>query len=662
MFKHRLWTHVVLTLSLSFVSLAGALSIPKPAEAAGTTFYVDASMPDDSGNGTSTATAWKSLTKVNSVTFQPGDKILFKADGIWTGQLHPGGSGSSAGGAIAIDMYGTGNKPIIDGNGMTGQGVVFFSNQQYWEINNLEITNDALTEGDRRGIEIIADTPGTINHFYIRNNLIHDIEGSVGGTLTNKKTAAIYFEGQSEMTQFNDIVIENNVIHDVKNQGIVTNNSAIDFSADEYYPGESGWNNVKYSNLAIRSNTIYNISKNAMIVRLADGGVVEYNVAHDTATGTTGNTMFTRSSRNTVLQYNEGYLNRSPGVDGNMYDPDLRSPGTVWQYSYSHDNSHGLIWFCTDPEDSGLIVRYNISQNDKGNLVYINYAFTGASIYNNTFFIGSGLSPKIIRENPVNAHTYSFDNNIIYNNSSTAGYVFASSGTTRSLDSNTFYGQHPTSEPSSAVDTHKLTSDPMLVGPGTGGIGRNGVDGYRLLAGSPAIGSGKVIASNGGKDYWGNTVSPTAAPNRGAYGGAGVTYTGFTRQTEDLLVTGSTGERHISFADTACSGGRCTKFSSDGVGDNVIYGINIPQPGTYNVKVGVKKLNDRGKFQLSGAGSPIGTEQDLYSVTSSVVELNIGNVTYNQAGDKGLKFTVTGKNAASSDYILSFDYVVLTKQ
>lgn len=107
-----------------------------------------------------------------------------------------------------------------------------------------------------------------------------------------KKTAGIYVTTSADSTiptRYNDVRIENNLIHDVDNQGIVTNNEV----SVEDYPGTAAWNNRRITNLAVRNNTIYNISKNAMIIRLADGGAVEYNVAHDTATGTTGNTYFT---------------------------------------------------------------------------------------------------------------------------------------------------------------------------------------------------------------------------------------------------------------------------------------------------------------------------------------------------------------------------------
>ncbi|MFB7452296.1 hypothetical protein [Streptomyces sp. NPDC056194] len=43
-----------------------------------------------------------------------------------------------------------------------------------------------------------------------------------------------------------------------------------------------------------------------------------------------------------------------------------------------------------------------------------------------------------------------------------------------------------------------------------------------LAAGSPALSAGTLIADNGGRDWFGNAVSATAAPTIGAYEGEGV--------------------------------------------------------------------------------------------------------------------------------------------
>jgi hypothetical protein len=95
------------TIRTFFPVLAMAFVIlPVYLAADNTTYYIDSINGNDSGNGTSQGTPWKTLAKVNSVTYGPGDRIIFKAGASWTGQLLPGGSGNS-GRPIVIDTYGT---------------------------------------------------------------------------------------------------------------------------------------------------------------------------------------------------------------------------------------------------------------------------------------------------------------------------------------------------------------------------------------------------------------------------------------------------------------------------------------------------------------------------------------------------------------------------
>jgi len=410
--------------------------------------YLDSNNGNDKHDGLTPKTAWKSLEKINSVTFGPGAKILLRAECMWIGQLYPKGSGNKAK-PIIIDKYSEGSKPLINGNGMIGEGVVRLFNQQYWEIMNLEIMNSSDTEGDRRGVEIKASDFGLVNHIHLNNLDVHDITGISGNDLKSKTTAGIYIstiEDSKIPTRFDDILIERCTIYNVDNQGIVLNNE----TAHNDYPGSTEWHRRKFTNVFIRNNIIHNISKNAIIIRLTEGGIIERNLCYETALKTTGNTIFSRGVLGTIFQYNEGYLNRSYDYDGSLYDPDLSSPETIWQYSYSHDNAHGLVWFCTTEADTDIIVRNNISRNDKGSLIYFNYAFSSAAVYNNIFYIDSVLSPIIIRENKLNNHNYSFFNNIIHNYSSHSTYSFAEDGKgiqQRNIKENIFNGFQPLTLP-----------------------------------------------------------------------------------------------------------------------------------------------------------------------------------------------------------------------
>lgn len=78
-----------------------------------TTYYVSSSQGNDSNSGTSENSPWKTITKVNSSNFNPGDNILFKRGDKWAGsELVIKNSGNSEN-RIIFSAYGNGKKPIL---------------------------------------------------------------------------------------------------------------------------------------------------------------------------------------------------------------------------------------------------------------------------------------------------------------------------------------------------------------------------------------------------------------------------------------------------------------------------------------------------------------------------------------------------------------------
>src|SRR4051794_31253047 len=65
----------------------GATSSGPPPAVTGTSYYVDAANGSDTANGTSPATAWKSLAKANASPLAPGDGLFLKRGSTWTGTL-----------------------------------------------------------------------------------------------------------------------------------------------------------------------------------------------------------------------------------------------------------------------------------------------------------------------------------------------------------------------------------------------------------------------------------------------------------------------------------------------------------------------------------------------------------------------------------------------
>ena len=83
--------------------------------APGTAYYVDASAGNDSNNGQSPTTAWRTIAKVNASSFSAGDQVLFERGEVWREQLTVSSSGS-AGKPITFGAYGSGPAPAIAGS------------------------------------------------------------------------------------------------------------------------------------------------------------------------------------------------------------------------------------------------------------------------------------------------------------------------------------------------------------------------------------------------------------------------------------------------------------------------------------------------------------------------------------------------------------------
>jgi hypothetical protein len=106
-----------------------------------------------------------------------------------------------------------------------------------------------------------------------------------------------------------------------------------------------------------------------------------------------------------------------------------------------------------------------------------------------------------------------------------------------------------------------------------------------------------------------------------------------------------------------------TGLSATKVGDNVTITLNVPVAGTYDVRFASKNYSARGLVQLSVNGVNVGSPADEYSSVPAALwyEFDLGNVTL-AAGSQPFKFTVTGKDPASTAYGLAFEYIKLTPQ
>jgi len=520
----RNWVSVrqVSVVLYSFVLAAGLTMLSARSRGEGTratTYYLNSSSGNDSNSGAA-ASPWKSLAKVNATSFHPGDRILFKSGGVWTGQLWPKGSGTAKL-PIAIDKYGGDALPVINGSGLA-EDAVLLKNQEYWEIGELEITNTGAVPGTRRGVHVVTENFGEMHHIYLRNLTIHDVNGSD----KEKVNGGIAYSaiGDTKPSRFVDLRIEGNHITRVDRSGIF--GWSTHWERSKWYPSLG---------VVIRNNILDDIGGDGIVNVATDGAIVEYNVVSRASQRSQDYNVgiWPWSADNTIVQYNEVYGTRGQH-DAEGFDSDWNSRNTIIQYNYSHDNDGGFLLICNEgsqsPADSagntGTIVRYNISQNDHHRGIKLSGPVKDTLIYNNTIYVGKNEDVDLVLHTDWTGwatNTY-FYNNIFYVEG-TARFSYGVTGnpdgsyvpapgpgksTNNVYDYNIYYGVK------AADDPHALTGDPLLVDAGHAGIGRETAAGFALRSGSPAINSGKMTENSGGRDFLGTPVPQCGAVDRGA--------------------------------------------------------------------------------------------------------------------------------------------------
>lgn len=503
------------TLYIKSVSVTASNTDPFAPHTTAATYYVSPN-GDDSKDGKTEQTAWKTIARVNQDTYIPGDKILFERGGEWTGKtLAPQGSGSAAA-YITIGAYGnkTAHAPRISANGKVADALYLY-NQQYWEICDLDISNNVegtkmvagdtnptgnVTKrnneegsklGDYRGIHIAGRDVATLQGYYIHNVRVHDVSGIVSwigntgkyepgignnyGYDASKRTGGILIEAiaptgntsiNGQPTVFSNITIEDSEF---------VNNSFCGITIKQYNNGKNqnngaGWANRygsggapdysnpnwhPHTNIVIRGNYINQGASayacNGMYLCGVKDSVVEKNLLVNI--GTCGIELF--FADNVAVQYNDisNVRWKGGGQDANAIDPDWRASNILIQYNYIHDCGEGLL-LCGMSYNSGTI-RYNLIQDCTSS--YIHYSMGGGyfQINNNVFYRskdGYGTS----NFDPWGGGTASYVNNIFYDGKGT-GFGF-SGGSSFSYYNNAYYGTPACSKDSNPII---LTEDPF---------------------------------------------------------------------------------------------------------------------------------------------------------------------------------------------------------
>jgi hypothetical protein len=531
----------------------GAVPPPLPAGiGTGTTYYVSPT-GNDSSAGTSTSAPWRTLDKVTSTTFMPGDSVLLQGGATFTGCPTFSGSNvqSTAAAPFTLGSYGTGRFTLTANcTGSQAAGITISS------VNGF-LLRDGVLQGNDGGAEygVWINNPSTtamtdwvrvqgcdISGFYTTNAPDYGAEIFVTG-----------YPGNG----LNHVTIYDNTLHGGSGPTSPDDNGITGYGSANIinclYQG-----NMVYD-IGGKTNTAGGVEGNGIVATDTGACVVQYNVAHDLGANTTtcGGPagIWAYSSDQATLQYNEVYSVRpTSGSVGSACGWDGLSlaegvTNSVVQYNYAHDNFGGGIVTSADTNPWGPgTIRYNVLQNnDTSGMGYYGEIVLSSTVsnmyrvdvYNNTVFndVGSSL---------LNFNQGTFSNGIIANNIFFATGPADGNGQTVVLQDN---GETPSWATIDGNDWHtatggtavwatngmtytsfgayqsgtgrekkSVTTDPDLSAPGTGGACNSSTTAgtqtcpsqYLLESGSPVAGTGldltrapySLAAGVGATDYY----------------------------------------------------------------------------------------------------------------------------------------------------------------
>ena len=418
-------------------------------------YYVSNS-GNDSNSGVTTSLPWKTLAKVNTVTFQPDDQVLFNSGEIFVGQLTILSSGTS-GHPITFGKYGTGANPTINANNSNAR-CISTTGRSYITIDGIDCTN--ATEF---GIGT-SSSPGK----YVT---IQNLKVSAIGTDNNERVGINQTGGYTTITYCTVTDISQNGIQYGGSNNIITHNNISNTNA-RY----TGWG-AGIAGDGNNDELAYNLLDNC-------GGIGADGLTHGiyVGTGSTNANVHDNTITNSV---------RGSGIKSN-------GGGNFHHNNVSISRLSGIEVGFNSTNVATLNIYYNtfagnrsgVSQSSQGT-----GAFT-LNIYNNTFYRNNNTAAdaycqEIAIDNNINTALV-IQNNILYG-SGRYTYAFSVAQTHATINNNLVY--QPTGNlvyyngaarnwatwQGYGFDTNGKNADPLLVSPPSD---------FNLKSTSPAIDAG----------------------------------------------------------------------------------------------------------------------------------------------------------------------------
>lgn len=366
--------------------------------ATATTYYIN-NAGDDAAAGNSPAHAWRTIDRVNRVTFQPGDRVLLAGGQVFAGSIYPRpGSLGTASQPLVFRSYGGGRATVQSGNSFG----FYAYNVAGIELRNLAFAGSGRLSNKASGVSFYLDSADT----QLQHLRLDSLD------ITGYQQNGLLIGSWNDLSGYSDVRITNCQLHANGEAGLVSY-SFYPFTTPAHHDWYVG-NCTVYDNSG-RADITDIHTGNGIVLSGIDGVLIEKCTAYHNgwlsawpSGGPVG--IWGWGCNNLVIQHCESHHNQSgSSKDGGGFDLDGGCTNSVLQYNYSHDNQgpgYLLAQFDGAPAMHDLTIRYNISENDargydQGAIELwssgANGGIVNANIYNNTVYLqqpANGSTPK----------------------------------------------------------------------------------------------------------------------------------------------------------------------------------------------------------------------------------------------------------------------------
>ena len=338
-------------------------------------FYISTS-GNDTNDGLSVATPWKTLKKVSGQVFEPGDAVLLKTGEFWDEAVEIQGHGSAQD-PILFSSYGGSEKPIIrygigdvvkavNPNHLIIRGLHIQCTTELPLFSEAEYRNHDRQQGKyrlNRGIFLEFDNSMRCSGIVIADNTV---AGPGVDSFSEGINALVRYPstpGSLRESVVTDLHFLGNEVHGFGWIGLTTTGASTGEQGRQWFP------QFLFSGVRMFNNLVHDIGVQGLLLCHGKDSLMKWNIVHHAGMykgpgvkwSPAG--LWVWSSRNVDLMFNEVYemQDSDSGHDATGYDIDWHSEEIRIKYNHAHDNyGNGIVTMaCRNSEISGNRVEGN---------------------------------------------------------------------------------------------------------------------------------------------------------------------------------------------------------------------------------------------------------------------------------------------------------------